>query len=207
MWTPMRIGFSWAVYSVGIFGFSVTNILSFASLVNISIVINCSVTLDFPVLAFNWASSWAHTVWSEIIRLLWYANIVFLAAIMSDVTFTKVLGIITDKLALLEITEFSSIVDLFGLTVIWMRTAIVWVIRLFAWDLVVFACFYTETWTDFVVHVLSFRFTSWLDGTAVGILSSRTANFSFFVTIAFADNGTEFTIVTWNWACIESLTN
>ena len=96
---------------------------------------------------------------------------------------------------------------MFSLTVIWMRAAIVWVIRLFACDLVVFTCFDAETWTDFVVHVLSLWFTSWLDCAAIGILSGRTANFSFFITIAFADNGTEFTIVTRNWACIESLTN
>jgi len=200
VWASMRIGLSWAVNSVGIFSFGMADILSLTSLVDIPIVINGTVAFDFPVSTFNGASSRTHTVWGKIIRLLWYANIVFFTAVMSDVSLTKVLGIITDKLALLEITEFSSIVDLLSLTVIWVRTAIVWVIRLFACDLVVFACFYTETWTDFVVHVLSFRFTSWLDGTAVGIFSSWTANFSFFVTIAFADNGTEFTIVTWNWA-------
>jgi len=88
---------------------------------------------------------------------------------------------------------------LFSLTVIWMRAAIVWVIRLFACDLVVFTCFYAETWTDFVVHVLSLWFTSWLDCAAIGILSGRTANFSFCVTIAFADNWTKFPIVTWYW--------
>jgi len=200
VWTPMRIGFSWAVYSVGIFGFSVANILSFASLVNISIVINCSVTLDFPVLAFNWASSWAHAVWSEIIGLFWYTDVVFFTAVMFDVSLAKVLSVITDKLTLLEVTELSSVVDLLSLTVIWVRASIIWVIRLFTWNLVVFACFYTETWTDFIVHVLSFWFTSWLDSATVGILSGWTANLSFFITIAFADNGTKFTIVTWCWA-------
>merc|ERR1719188_521831 len=196
----MGIRFSRTENSIDIFSFGMANILTLATLVNITVVINCSVTFDFPVLAFNWTSSWAHTVWSEIIRLFWYANIVFFAAIMSDVTFTKVLGIITDKLALLKITEFSRVINLFSLTVIWMRAAIVWVIRLFACDFVVFTCFYTETWTDFVVHVLSLWFTSWLDCAAIGILSGRTANFSFFITIAFADNWTQFPIVTGYWA-------
>jgi len=200
VWAAMRIRFSWAVYSIGVFGFSVANILSFASFVDISIVINGSVTLDFPVLAFNWASSWAHAVWSEIIGLFWYTNVVFFTTIMLDVSLAKVLGVITDKLALLEVTELSSIIDLLSLTVIGVRASIIWVIRLFTWNLVIFACFYAETWTDFVVHVLSFWFTSWLDCATVGILSGWTANLSFFITITFADNGTKFTIVTWYWA-------
>ena len=98
-WASMRatmgVRFSRAEHSIDIFSFGMANILTLATLMNISVVINCSITFDFPVLAFNWTSSWAHAVWSEIIRLFWYANIVFLAAIMSDVTFTKVLGIIT----------------------------------------------------------------------------------------------------------------
>merc|ERR1719259_1183807 len=135
----MRVRFSWAEYSISIFSFGVTDILSLASLMNISVVINGSITFDFPVLAFNWTSSWAHTVWSEIIRLFWYANIVFFAAIMSDVTFTKVLGIITDKLALLQVTEFSRVINLLSLTVIRVRTAIIWIIRLFTWNFIIFA--------------------------------------------------------------------
>ena len=117
------------------------------------------------------------------------------------------MGIITDKLALLEITEFSRVINLFSLTVIWMRTAIVWVIRLFACDFVVLTCFYAETWTDFVVHVLSLWFTSWLDCAAIGILSGRTAYFSFSVTITFADNWTQFPIVTGYWALVDKKKN
>jgi len=78
----MGVRFSWAEYSISIFSFGVTDILSLASLVNISVVINGSVTFDFPVLAFNGAGSWAHTVWGEIIRLFWYANIIFFATVM-----------------------------------------------------------------------------------------------------------------------------
>jgi len=142
-WTSVRatmgIRLSRTKDSINIFSLGVANILTLATLVNITVVINCSVTFDFPVLAFNWTSSWAHTVWSEIIRLFWYANIVFFAAIMSDVTFTKVLGIITDKLALLQVTEFSRVINLLSLTVIWVRTAIIWIIRLFAWNFIIFA--------------------------------------------------------------------
>ena len=109
---------------------------------------------------------------------------------LSNVSFTKMLCIITHKLTLLEITEFSSIINLFSLTIVWMRTAIIWVIRLLAWNFIVFTRFNTETWADFIVHVLSFWLTCWLDCAPVSIFTRWTANFRFIVTIAFTDHRT-----------------
>merc|ERR1712076_181307 len=192
----MRIRLTWTEYSISIFSFCVTDILSLTSLVNISIVVNGSVAFDFPILAFNWTSSWAHAIRGEIIRLFWYADVVFFAPIMLKVSFTKVLGVIANKLALLKVTEFTRISDLLSLTIIWMRTSIVWVIRSFTWDLIIFTCFYTETRTDFVEHVRSLWFAGWLDQATICIFSGWTANFCFIITIAFADNWTQFPIIT-----------
>jgi len=82
----MRSGIGWTIDTSFVFSFYVTDILSLATLVDGVGIINGTVTKNFTILAFNWASSWAEL--SFVAGLSQDTNIFFLASVFINITFT-----------------------------------------------------------------------------------------------------------------------
>ena len=179
----MRSGVGRTVYTDFVFSFYVAYILAFTSLIHGVGVVNCSVTKDFSILAFNWASSWAK--FSFIAGLSQNAYIFFLASVFINTSFTQMSGFCTFEWTLLVGADVSLMILLFRDAIFGLCAAI-WKRIVLTLEFSFFAFNFTKSITEFVIIIESF-----VNADIVLLASSGSFLYSTFDLIFSAFNGTK----------------